>query len=61
MWCKFCNIETNEEKCPICGKSTSEDIPIEVYWCDNCMVPVIKQVTDTKRTREQPVPAVDER
>lgn len=50
MWCKFCNIETNEEKCPICGKSTSEDIPIEVYWCDNCMVPVIKQVTDTKRT-----------
>ena len=27
MWCKFCNIETNEETCPVCGKPTSEDIP----------------------------------
>lgn len=50
MWCKFCNIETNEKKCPICGKSTSEDIPIEVYWCDTCKVPVIKQMTDTRKT-----------
>ena len=50
MWCKFCNIETNEETCPICGKQTSEDIPIEVYWCKNCKVPVIKQVTDTRKT-----------
>lgn len=50
MWCKYCNIETNEEKCPVCGKPTLEDIPIEVYWCDTCRVPVIKQVTDTKKT-----------
>lgn len=50
MWCKFCNIETNEKKCPICGKPTSEDIPIEVYWCDTCKVPVIKQMTDTRKT-----------
>lgn len=50
MWCKFCNIETNEENCPICGKPTSEDIPIEIYWCENCKVPVIKQMTDGKKT-----------
>lgn len=50
MWCKYCSIETNEEKCPVCGKPTSEDIPIEVYWCDTCRVPIIKQVTDTKKT-----------
>lgn len=50
MWCKFCNIETNESACPICGKQTSEDIPIEVYWCDSCKVPVIKQMTDIRKT-----------
>ena len=50
MWCKFCNIETNEPACPICGKQTSEDIPIEVYWCDSCKVPVIKQMTDIRKT-----------
>lgn len=50
MWCKFCNIETNEKNCPICGRNTSEDIPIEVYWCNNCKTPVIKQVTDGRKT-----------
>lgn len=50
MWCKFCSIETNEETCPICGNKTAEDIPIEVYWCENCKVPVIKQMTDTRKT-----------
>ena len=49
MWCKFCNIETNEETCPVCGKPTSEDIPIEIYWCDSCKVPVIKQTTDNHK------------
>jgi len=49
MWCKLCNIETNEDNCPICGKPTSEDIPIEVYWCDSCKIPVIKQVNDVHK------------
>ena len=26
MWCKNCNIETNEQTCPICGEATVEDI-----------------------------------
>jgi phosphoadenosine phosphosulfate reductase len=41
MWCQKCEIETNEEFCPICGSKTVEDIPIEVYWCDECKIPVI--------------------
>lgn len=32
MWCKNCNIETNDEKCPICGETTVEDIPAEQFF-----------------------------
>ena len=44
MWCKNCNIETNEEFCPICDTKTIEDIPNEVYWCSNCNVPVMQDI-----------------
>lgn len=44
MWCKNCNIETNESKCPVCGTQTIEDIPTEVYWCNDCCVPVIQNI-----------------
>lgn len=49
MWCKKCNIETNEEMCPICGTNTTEDIPTKVFWCENCKVPVIKEETQTDK------------
>ena len=42
MWCTQCNIETNDTVCPICGATTIEDLPVEVYWCNNCCVPVIQ-------------------
>lgn len=42
MWCTQCNIETNDIVCPICGAITIEDLPVEVYWCNNCCVPVIQ-------------------
>ena len=42
MWCKNCNIETNEETCPVCGRNTIEDIPVEVFWCDECRIPIIR-------------------
>ena len=42
MWCKNCNIETNESSCPICGEATIEDLPVEVYWCGHCKTPVIQ-------------------
>ncbi len=45
MWCKNCNIETNEKLCPICNAETIEDLPAEVYWCNDCGIPVI-QVTN---------------
>jgi phosphoadenosine phosphosulfate reductase len=44
MWCRECNLETNESLCPICGHKTEEDTPTEVMWCCNCKIPVIRNV-----------------
>ena len=44
MWCKNCNIETNENVCPVCQTETVEDKPTEIFWCENCNVPVIAEV-----------------
>ena len=41
MWCKKCNIETHEKICPVCGCETVEDLPVEIYWCNDCSIPVI--------------------
>lgn len=49
MWCKNCNIETNDPICPICGSKTVEDIPVEVYWCPECKVPVINTTTQADK------------
>lgn len=49
MWCKNCNIGTNEKYCPICGEETIEDIPTEVYWCDDCQVPVMQEITQADK------------
>lgn len=37
MWCKTCNIETNEELCPVCGSVTIEDIPDKCVRCKMCV------------------------
>lgn len=42
MWCKICNIETNEVNCPVCGTRTVDDVPIKIYWCSHCKMPVIQ-------------------
>lgn len=42
MWCKNCNRETENERCELCGSVTEQDIPYEVFWCDECKVPIIK-------------------
>lgn len=44
MWCKTCNIETDANVCEQCGNKTEEDIPYEIYWCDECKTPIIKAV-----------------
>ena len=41
MWCKHCNLETNETNCPVCNSKTIEDVPIEIYWCSDCAIPLI--------------------
>lgn len=41
MWCKQCNLETNETICPICGSETVDDVPVEIYWCQDCQIPLI--------------------
>ncbi len=41
MWCRNCNMETKEETCPVCGSKTTEDIPVAIYWCDDCAIPII--------------------
>jgi phosphoadenosine phosphosulfate reductase len=42
LWCKNCNRETEDERCELCGSVTEQDIPYEVFWCDECKVPIIK-------------------
>lgn len=41
MWCDHCNRETEEAICSICGAKTREDKPSAVFWCSNCMIPLI--------------------
>ena len=31
MWCRCCNLETNENHCSVCGSQTVEDIPIQIF------------------------------
>ena len=49
MWCKNCSRETDEEVCSVCGTKTEEDIPYELYWCDECKIPLIKAVNGADR------------
>lgn len=45
LWCRNCNIETNADVCPVCGVATAEDLPVEIYWCPHCRVPIIYLVS----------------
>lgn len=42
MWCKECSRETENGKCELCGYATEQDIPVEIYWCDECKIPIVK-------------------
>lgn len=42
MWCKTCNKEIDNDICDTCGNATEVDIPTEIYWCNSCSVPIIK-------------------
>ena len=30
MWCRPCNIETNQNECPRCGNKTEVEVPVQV-------------------------------
>ncbi len=49
MWCTNCKRETNEEICEICGCLTERDVPLEIYWCKKCQIPIIKLVNAIDR------------
>ena len=49
MWCKKCGKETLEAKCAECGSSTLKEAPFEVYWCNTCKTPIIKQASDISK------------
>lgn len=49
MWCKECRRETKQNTCELCGNPTEIDIPVEVYRCDNCNVPILRYANDIDR------------
>lgn len=49
MWCKDCKIETLEDKCPICGRQTDTEIPVEVYWCEHCKTPIMRKISNVDK------------
>lgn len=49
MWCRNCNIELKDKKCPICGSDTVEDVPVEIDWCSKCRVPVLQEVSQADK------------
>lgn len=50
LWCKLCNRETYNKTCEICGSTTEEEMPLEVYWCADCKTPIIKVINAIDRT-----------
>lgn len=50
MWCKNCSKETYCETCEICGNTTEQDTPLEVYWCSDCNVPIIKEINSVDKS-----------
>lgn len=50
MWCSKCNIETKNSVCPLCGEKTTEDLPVEIYWCDDCRTPIIRTSTQADKS-----------
>ena len=49
MWCKNCNIETNEDICPICQRKTDEVVSVEVSWCFQCNIPMVVEFNQANK------------
>ena len=46
MWCKVCERETEAEHCEVCGSLAEADVPIEIYYCPNCQIPIVVSVNE---------------
>lgn len=51
MWCKNCNKEVYSTKCIFCGLQTEKEMPVELYWCEHCKIPIIKKVNDPSKEK----------
>lgn len=49
MWCKECRRETKQHRCELCGKPTEVEVPVEVYRCASCNVPILRAANDINR------------
>lgn len=49
MWCNNCNTELDDSVCPVCGEKTEPDVPVEVFWCPECKIPLIRMVNDASK------------
>lgn len=46
MWCTNCNKITYSDICEVCGSKTQQETPVEIYWCDSCRAPIIREVSN---------------
>ncbi|MBQ7498197.1 MAG: phosphoadenosine phosphosulfate reductase family protein [Selenomonas sp.] len=46
MWCKVCERETEAEHCEVCSSLTEADVPVEIYYCQNCQIPIVVSVNE---------------
>lgn len=51
MWCEKCKHETNNGICELCGDNTEPVVPVEVYWCRHCNIPIIKYENDLTKAQ----------
>ena len=49
MWCKVCQNETENKVCDVCGTLTVSDVPMEIYYCSNCKIPIIRFTSELKK------------
>ena len=49
MWCRHCNINLNDSRCPVCGSNTVEETPVEIFWCSKCKVPILQDALHSRK------------
>lgn len=50
MWCKECKRKTASNVCELCGHATEPNVPLEIYRCECCNIPIIKHTDDIDKS-----------